>query len=138
MCILLMFCFKQKTAYELRISDWSSDVCSSDLKAQAVCLALAGIGVLSEDHNIDLVVGGELECAKDPVRGWVDGSPCALILDGIQYRRQAGSIELLTQCLNPCFRQHAPVRLATPCSPEVDSSRCSPEDRKSTRLNSSH
>src|SRR3546814_3007615 len=27
------FCFKQKTAYELRISDWSSDVCSSDLLA---------------------------------------------------------------------------------------------------------
>src|SRR3546814_1121612 len=28
------FCFfKQKTAYEMRISDWSSDVCSSDLKA---------------------------------------------------------------------------------------------------------
>src|SRR3546814_18088815 len=26
-----MFLFKQKTAYELRISDWSSDVCSSDL-----------------------------------------------------------------------------------------------------------
>src|SRR3546814_13809931 len=26
-----MFCFKQKTVYELRISDWSSDVCSSDL-----------------------------------------------------------------------------------------------------------
>src|SRR3546814_13049840 len=28
---LLIFFFKQKTAYELRISDWSSDVCSSDL-----------------------------------------------------------------------------------------------------------
>src|SRR3546814_13888463 len=27
------FFFKQKTAYELRISDWSSDVCSSDLRA---------------------------------------------------------------------------------------------------------
>src|SRR3546814_6282155 len=27
----LFFFFKQKTAYELRISDWSSDVCSSDL-----------------------------------------------------------------------------------------------------------
>src|SRR3546814_10093217 len=26
-----MFCFKQKTAYEMRSSDWSSDVCSSDL-----------------------------------------------------------------------------------------------------------
>src|SRR3546814_3095764 len=33
--LLLLFCFifffKQKTAYEMRISDWSSDVCSSDL-----------------------------------------------------------------------------------------------------------
>src|SRR3546814_4667889 len=28
---MFFFCFKQKTAYELRISDWSSDVCSSDL-----------------------------------------------------------------------------------------------------------
>src|SRR3546814_3158598 len=30
-CVLLFFFFKQKTAYEMRISDWSSDVCSSDL-----------------------------------------------------------------------------------------------------------
>src|SRR3546814_9541778 len=29
--IRTFFCFKQKTAYEMRISDWSSDVCSSDL-----------------------------------------------------------------------------------------------------------
>src|SRR3546814_20589583 len=29
-----VFFFKQKTAYEMRISDWSSDVCSSDLHAQ--------------------------------------------------------------------------------------------------------
>src|SRR3546814_5475319 len=28
----LFFFFKQKTAYEMRISDWSSDVCSSDLE----------------------------------------------------------------------------------------------------------
>src|SRR3546814_21042470 len=31
MNIVFFFFFKQKTAYELRISDWSSDVCSSDL-----------------------------------------------------------------------------------------------------------
>src|SRR3546814_8036726 len=31
MCICFVFFFKQKTAYEMRISDWSSDVCSSDL-----------------------------------------------------------------------------------------------------------
>src|SRR3546814_19565899 len=30
-CFLFFFFFKQKTAYEMRISDWSSDVCSSDL-----------------------------------------------------------------------------------------------------------
>src|SRR3546814_10750362 len=29
--LVLFFFFKQKTAYEMRISDWSSDVCSSDL-----------------------------------------------------------------------------------------------------------
>src|SRR3546814_17604920 len=29
-----MFFFKQKTAYEMRISDWSSDVCSSDLQCR--------------------------------------------------------------------------------------------------------
>src|SRR3546814_12224388 len=30
-CSVIFFFFKQKTAYEMRISDWSSDVCSSDL-----------------------------------------------------------------------------------------------------------
>src|SRR3546814_8326875 len=30
-CLCVFFFFKQKTAYEMRISDWSSDVCSSDL-----------------------------------------------------------------------------------------------------------
>src|SRR3546814_12791594 len=32
--VFVSFGFKQKTAYELRISDWSSDVCSSDLRVQ--------------------------------------------------------------------------------------------------------
>src|SRR3546814_9627616 len=32
-CLLCCFFFKQEAAYELRISDWSSDVCSSDLEA---------------------------------------------------------------------------------------------------------
>src|SRR3546814_1601293 len=35
MCCVVFF-FKQKTAYERRISDWSSDVCSSDLDGQLV------------------------------------------------------------------------------------------------------
>src|SRR3546814_12114552 len=32
MFVRCVFFFKQKTAYEMRISDWSSDVCSSDLR----------------------------------------------------------------------------------------------------------
>src|SRR3546814_15666863 len=32
MCVYCCVFFKQKTAYEMRISDWSSDVCSSDLE----------------------------------------------------------------------------------------------------------
>src|SRR3546814_10379532 len=34
--MFLFFFFKQKTAYEMRISDWSSDVCSSDLVARSL------------------------------------------------------------------------------------------------------
>src|SRR3546814_1853832 len=34
--LVMCFFFKQKTAYEMRISDWSSDVCSSDLLSLAV------------------------------------------------------------------------------------------------------
>src|SRR3546814_4535509 len=44
----LIFFFKQKTSYEMRISDWSSDVCSSDLHgaaADAACLPVATGGL---------------------------------------------------------------------------------------------
>src|SRR3546814_12708339 len=40
MCVVLFF--KQKTAYEMRISDWSSDVCSSDLLAGKPFIGPAG------------------------------------------------------------------------------------------------
>src|SRR3546814_6984717 len=47
--------FKQKTAYEMRISDWSSDVCSSDLLAEGGGEGdhLAAIGLLQpfQDHR---------------------------------------------------------------------------------------
>src|SRR3546814_6931301 len=38
-CFVVFFFFKQKTAYEMRISDWSSDVCSSDLLLQEIFLS---------------------------------------------------------------------------------------------------
>src|SRR3546814_7914591 len=51
LCSLLCF-FKHKTAYEMRISDWSSDVCSSDL-TDAAALTEGG-------HMPALALGGPL------------------------------------------------------------------------------
>src|SRR3546814_18074774 len=50
--ILFFFFFKQKTAYEMRISDWSSDVCSSDLNRSLLAEdALAGLKVGVYQHS---------------------------------------------------------------------------------------
>src|SRR3546814_9105711 len=46
---MLFFFFKQKTAYEMRISDWSSDVCSSDLLVRSP----AAIGELDRQRLAD-------------------------------------------------------------------------------------
>src|SRR3546814_4959906 len=55
-----MFCFKQKTAYEVRISDWSSDVCSSDLRQRLrAAFANAYVGVA---RQLDVAAQG-VACA---------------------------------------------------------------------------
>src|SRR3546814_17933485 len=53
MGVCYFFFFKQKTAYEMRISDWSSDVCSSDLtKCSLEDLDAAADGGLRQVQNI--------------------------------------------------------------------------------------
>src|SRR3546814_1609903 len=48
----LFFFFKQKTAYEMRISDWSSDVCSSDLRPRrGVAGDPRGRRITPHDHH---------------------------------------------------------------------------------------
>src|SRR3546814_5916517 len=59
---LCFFFFKQKTAYEMRISDWSSDVCSSDLGALA---KLAKIEVACRCCGIDQWVEPKAEDVGD-------------------------------------------------------------------------
>src|SRR3546814_5147350 len=54
--VIFFFFFKQKTAYEMRISDWSSDVCSSDLHWLEVPLAV--VGKLRVQAGIDGKAGG--------------------------------------------------------------------------------
>src|SRR3546814_8704550 len=50
----MFFLFKQKTAYEMRISDWSSDVCSSDLRSEAVAVQQDDVAGRAEAAKIDV------------------------------------------------------------------------------------
>src|SRR3546814_2492268 len=64
MFLLNFFFFKQKTAYELRISDWSSDVCSSDLAAsRGVNLDDVGQALLTAPTGHPHEVGRDLPLA---------------------------------------------------------------------------
>src|SRR3546814_10272626 len=53
---MFFFFFKQKTAYEMRISDWSSDVCSSDLLADDEAMAFAK-HLKTSPQKLNLVAG---------------------------------------------------------------------------------
>src|SRR3546814_313737 len=49
--ISIFFFFRQKTAYEMRISDWSSDVCSSDLQILSQSIVAEAISQWAEKHG---------------------------------------------------------------------------------------
>src|SRR3546814_2644924 len=53
--IFIFFFFKQKTAYEMRISDWSSDVCSSDLIKECHLPGVELAGCRFDDAVLDTV-----------------------------------------------------------------------------------
>src|SRR3546814_9194206 len=59
--IMVFFFFKQKTAYEMRISDWSSDVCSSDLLVQQQILIAAGEKFTLRQRDVQ-IKGHSIEC----------------------------------------------------------------------------
>src|SRR3546814_8364514 len=128
----VFFCFKQKTAYEMRSSDWSSDVCSSDL--------LRCFGFRSSPF-----LGATL----------LRGRPFALQCLAFRWREAeiaiyapfAGYPEpVIAECAGrtlievedgPAILAPMPVAVATK---SYQLARCYSrrEDRKSTRLNSSH
>src|SRR3546814_4363891 len=77
----LFFFFKQKTAYEMRISDWSSDVCSSDLERErALAVAVPPIGL---ECGAERVIGVGAQPAAVGQHGRVEIEPVAV--------RRAGS-----------------------------------------------
>src|SRR3546814_5855104 len=64
MCLMIFFFFKQKTAYEIRISDWSSDVCSSDLDVAITYMHTDGV-------HID---GSAISAARKAIADRYDGA----------------------------------------------------------------
>src|SRR3546814_6026088 len=60
------FVFKQKTAYEMRISDWSSDVCSSDLDQSGAAFHPVAVIIVSDVAELPRLSGMDVS-ADDAV-----------------------------------------------------------------------
>src|SRR3546814_9006356 len=126
----LCFFVKQKTAYEMRISDWSSDVCSSDLAV--VCVEAAfhfntREKFLAEALRV-LKPGGHLVLSDILISQTAEGTHQRRISDDYVpdlaayralYERAGFTLEVLDDATEFSWRTHF-------------------IDRKSTRLNSSH
>src|SRR3546814_9605777 len=124
-CVVFFF-FKQKTSYEMRISDWSSDVCSSDLDGSVGFLDWQVVrrGCWSQDVGYFLVGALTQDDRREHER--------ALL------KIYADALEVpIATCPSPDalwlhYRASAAYGLA------IWLSTLGTEDRKSTRLNSSH
>src|SRR3546814_1839732 len=90
MCIF--FFFKQKTAYEMRISDWSSDVCSSDLVVGAV----AGVARAREEGAEFVAITERAvhmpRAARNAGAGIDDARPLHLAREDRVAERQRGTV----------------------------------------------
>src|SRR3546814_7666732 len=99
MCIVF---FKQKTAYEMRISDWSSDVCSSDLAAAEV--DAHHIVPVVEAHPREGAVAGDAGIIHHDVdRSDLFGHPRAAVEAG-----QIGRASCREECVRTCRSRWSP------------------------------
>src|SRR3546814_11056806 len=77
----MLFLFKQKTAYEMRISDWSSDVCSSDLAQGETYRGTANLTLDSGHIDIEGDAGTAPRLHWD-ARATLDGFDPGFFVDG--------------------------------------------------------
>src|SRR3546814_10604263 len=120
----MVFFFKQKTAYEMRISDWSSDVCSSDLPVEPAIERFAlQAQLLREQPEPAVEVGAPQYVERVEIRIL---ALCILVvaIGGDRGQRRAGEIPAE-------LARHAPILGVRPIV-------AAGGDRKSTRLNYSH
>src|SRR3546814_4238441 len=98
--LCFVFLFKQKTAYEMRISDWSSDVCSSDLfkgYPQRKDFPLTGYVELRYSEEDKRVVYEPVRLAQD-FRSFDFMSPW----EGAQYVLRSEARRVGTACVSTC------------------------------------
>src|SRR3546814_5699667 len=94
---LLVFICKQKTAYELRISDWSSDVCSSDLMAgSALGLAIFPLTSVPMTSSAQLYACLPLLCIYPLALGWI----C--------FRQRSEERRVGKECVSTCRSRWSP------------------------------
>src|SRR3546814_1512496 len=116
---MFFFFFKQKTAYEMRISDWSSDVCSSDLLADAApppiarvteagCASTLAFELSDGDERIVVNCGGAAltgaTIPADLARGLrTTAAPSTLTLGARSEERRVGQ-----ECVSTCNSRWSP------------------------------
>src|SRR3546814_19755168 len=117
MCVFVLFVVvcKQRTAYEMRISDWSSDVCSSDLAQILAVAAEVGIGQRPLVEHLEEAAQAAAELHVGPA-GLADGrpiEPVALGDEGGSGRAQARSAERRVgqECVSTCGSRCSPYHL---------------------------
>src|SRR3546814_4238064 len=103
--ICVFFFFKQKTAYEMRISDWSSDVCSSDLQTLPVDASMEGMPSIAFDA---VFVPGGAESIKALSR---DGVALHYVLEAYKHLKAIGRSEerrVGKECVSTCRSRWSP------------------------------
>src|SRR3546814_1268294 len=155
------FFFKQKTAYEMRISDWSSDVCSSDLQGidlRSDRLAMQRLKEAAEKAKIERSSSTQTEINLPFITADASG-PKHLVMKLTRAKLEALVDDLIQRTVEPCKKALKDASLSAgdidevvlvggmtrmPKVIEVVKNLFGREphkgvkDRKSTRLNSSH
>src|SRR3546814_6091452 len=93
---MILFFFKQKTAYEMRISDWSSDVCSSDL--QILHRLVPGILVLRHAFQRPLQVVSNGQKVANNRRGGIFQAVLAVALGTARSEERRVGKECVSTC----------------------------------------
>src|SRR3546814_10907961 len=118
------YLFKKKTSYEMRISDWSSDVCSSDLTVKNAVQYIShfetAVAAAASERGFDGVVCGHIHRAE------------MRMIENVLYCNDGDWVESCTALVENADGTLEIIHWADPAHAAETA------DRKSTRLNSSH